>query len=124
MNCPKCNSSNGATAQFCTNCGTTLQPPHDKRHTSPKTTDLFIMIFLSYFVGSEIIRQLIMLVFNNNWHEGTTKYIIIGLNLISGLSILLLGFSIQRKNMKIFGLIIASIWAIYIFYNNFTWMLK
>jgi hypothetical protein len=91
--------------------------------TNDKTSDLLVMIFLIYMFVSEIawftIQKLV-----DNWYEGTTKYIIIGINLIAGVAFILLGISIKNKTSKIFGIILASIYAIYIIYSNIDWLVR
>lgn len=88
-----------------------------------KKADLIIMIFLIYTFVSVIARftieQLVA-----NWYEGSTKYILIGINLISGILVILLGLSIRNKTSKIFGIILASLYAIFIIYSNYDWMIK
>jgi len=122
MNCPKCQTQNEESAQFCRNCGTNMHYFPEAK-TNDKTSDLLVMIFLIYMFVSEIawftIQKLV-----DNWYEGTTKYIIIGINLIAGVAFILLGISIKNKTSKIFGIILASIYAIYIIYSNIDWLVR
>lgn len=122
MNCPKCQTQNEESAQFCRNCGTNMHYFPEATNNS-KTADLLIMIFLIYMFVSEIARFTIQKLVDN-WYEGTTKYIIIGINLIAGISVILLGISIKDKTSKIFGIILASIYAIYIIYLNIDWLVR
>lgn len=122
MNCPKCQTQNEENAQFCKNCGTNMHYFQEPT-TNSKTADLLILIFLIYMFVSEIasftIQKLV-----DNWYEGSTKYVIIGINLIAGISVILLGLSIRNKTSKIFGIILASLCAIYIIYSNIDWLLR
>jgi hypothetical protein len=122
MNCPKCQTQNEENAQFCRNCGTNMHYFPEATDSS-KTADLLIMIFLIYMFVSEIARFAIQELVDN-WYEGTSKNIIIGINLIAGISVILLGLSIKNKTSKIFGIILASIYAIYIIYSNISWLVR
>ena len=121
MNCPKCQTQNEESAQFCRNCGTNMHYFPEAK-TNDKTSDLLVMIFLIYMFVSEIARFTIQkLVYS---YDGTTQYIIFGINLIAGVSVILLGISIKNKTSKIFGIILASIYAIYIIYSNIDWLVR
>jgi hypothetical protein len=122
MNCPKCQTQNEENAQFCRNCGTNIHFFQEPSNNS-KTADLLILIFLFYmFVSS--LTAFALEKFVDNWYVGTTKYIQIGMNLIWGFSFVLLGIAIKNKIGKIFGIILASIYTIYVVYSNIDWMLK
>lgn len=122
MNCPKCQTQNEESAQFCRNCGTNLHYLPEATNNN-KTADLLIMIFLIYMFVSSLtgfaIQKLV-----DNWYEGTAKYIQIGMNLIWAFSPILLGIAIKNKTGKILGIILASIYTIYIVYSNIDWMLR
>ena len=111
MNCPRCQTQNEENAQFCRNCGTNMHYFQEPT-TNSKPADLLIMVFLIYMFVSEIARFAIQRLVDN-WYEGTTKYIIIGINLIAGISVILLGISLRNKTSKIFGIILASLYAIH-----------
>lgn len=89
--------------------------------TNSKKADLSIMLFLIYMFVSEIARFTIQQLIDN-WHEGSTKYITIGINLIAAILVILLGLSIRNKTSKIFGIILASLIAIFIIYSNYDWL--
>jgi len=122
MNCPKCQTQNEEIAQFCRNCGTNIHYFLELQ-TTDKTSDLLVLTFLVImFVGSigrYAIQQLV-----DSWYEVPTKYIIGGLNLIVGISVILLVISLSNKTIKIFGLILASIYSVFILYTNIVWLLK
>ncbi len=122
MNCSKCNTQNEGNAQFCINCGANLHHFPEATNNSKKS-DLLILIFLIYMLVSELARLLIQQ-FVDDWYGGSAKYIIIGINLIAGFSVILLGLSIKNKTSKIFGIILASIQAIYIIYSNIDWLFR
>lgn len=121
MNCPKCKTQNAENAQFCKNCGINMHYFQEPT-TNNKTADLLILIFLIYKFVSEIARLTIQKLVEN-WYEGSTKYVIIGINLIGGISYILLGISIRNKTSKIFGIILASLYAIDIIFHNIIWLL-
>lgn len=87
--------------------------------TNSKKADLSIMIFLIYMFVSEVARFTIQQLIDN-WYEGSTKYITIGINLFAAILVILLGLSIRNKTSKIFGIILASLISIYIIFSNIT----
>jgi len=122
MNCLRCNTPNEEGAKFCRNCGINLyisQVPQ----TNTKTVDALILFFLIYLFISSFTGFAIQKLFDN-WYEGTLKYIQIGMNLIYAFTPILLGIAIKNKAGRIFGIILASIFAIYIVYLNVNWMLN
>jgi uncharacterized membrane protein len=122
MNCPKCQTQNEENAQFCRNCGIKLyisQVPQ----ANTKTVDTLILIFLIYLFISSFTGFAIQKLFDN-WYEGTLKNIQIGMNLIYAFTPILLVIAIKNKAGRIFGIILASIFAIYIVYLNVNWMLN
>lgn len=120
MNCPKCQTQNEEGAQFCINCGTKMQYLPESANDR-RTADLLIMIFLIYAAVSLTARQIILNLVDN-WHEGYTQYIIAGIAIISGVSFIFLSIAIDNKTKKIFGIILASIYAIIIIYSNIRWL--
>lgn len=121
MNCSKCQTQNEESAQFCRNCGTNLRLNQDLI-ASNKTADLLILIFLIYlFVSSFTGFALQKLV--DNWYTGIAKHIQIGMNLIYAFTPILLGIAIKNKAGKILGIILASMFAIYLVYSNIIWIL-
>ncbi|WP_420574722.1 zinc ribbon domain-containing protein [Kordia sp.] len=120
MNCPNCRTEITGIQQFCMNCGTSLFPT--KESNSSKTSDTFIMIFLSFLFFSELIRFALQKIIPN-WYESPTKLLFIGLNLISGISVILLALAIKEKNKKTIAIILAALHALYIIYSNVDWFL-
>ncbi len=122
MNCPKCQTGNEENAQFCRNCGTNLYISQ-MLQTDTKLADTLILIFLIYLFVSSLTGFALQKVVDN-WYEGTTKYIQIGMNLVYAFTPVLLGIAIKNKTGKIIGIILASIFAFYIIYSNINWMLN
>lgn len=91
----------------------------EKANTS-KTSDTFILIFLIYLVGSETARFALQRIFDN-WYEPPVKYVLILMNIIAGLTVILLGISIKNESNKALGIALAIIYALYILYSNIEW---
>ena len=122
MNCHRCLTQNDENARFCKNCGTDMHH-FQETTTNSKTPDLLILLFLIIMFVCDIARFAIQTLVTN-WYEGTSKYIIIGLNLIGGIAVILAGISIRNKTSKIFGIIIASLYILYIIYANISWLIR
>ncbi len=122
MNCPKCNNQSDVSALFCRNCGTSLNvvQPNTK---IDKKSDLFIMIFISYMVFSEIVRFIVQTM-NYSWFESPVKFFIIFLNVIGAFSTVLVALSIRDRTLKITGVIIVSIHMLYILGSNVHWIIR
>ena len=120
MNCPNCQTKNKKTTKFCRNCGMNL-PQYQKPIASNKTADSLILIFLICLAVSEIAYEVMGRV--SVWESNKLRYIYLGIHLITAISTILLGISIRNKTGKIFGIIIASLYAISIAYSNFGYYL-
>jgi len=120
--CKSCQTQNNTNAQTCVNCGETLYNFAQAEENS-KTSDTFILIFIIYGFCSVSIGFL-MQKFVPNWYEGIGKYIQIGMNLLWSFSLIILSLAIRNKNSKIIGIVLTSIWAIYIIYSNIEWLLR
>lgn len=124
MNCKKCQTPNEENAQFCKNCGTNLHFCPEINNNNSKKADILILIFLIATVVIGINQFAITKFVDHWWEEGLYKYCYAGLSIIRAFLYVLLGLAIKNKVAKIIGIILASLWATYLIYDNIFWLLR
>jgi hypothetical protein len=122
MYCPKCQSQNEETAQFCRNCGSNLrysQEVSNNNDTSSLLLLVFILITLILNIANFAIEKLV-----DNWYEGATRYVHGSLWLLGNISYILPALAIKNKTLKIIGIILVSMLIIYWGYSNIEFMVR
>lgn len=124
MKCTNCNTENNESAKFCKNCGENLNTTLSVETTDSKLSDKLLFtnlcIAIFTFVCSIAIEKLV-----DNWYEDpTSKYIRGSLWVISNLSMILIPLSIKNNTLKIIGLILTAIMALYWIYGNIEFMMN
>jgi len=121
MNCLRCNTLNEEGAKFCKNCGMDMTYTPSKENSNSKSSDTFLLIFISLAFISAIaqfaIEKLVA-----NWYESPTKYYRSALWILQNLSFILIPLTIRNKSLKIIGLIITLIMVCYWVYSNIQYM--
>ena len=137
INCSDCGALVSERAPFCPKCGAPLSPtvppqetPMAKSQVQPVTpqpvapytvapkkesdiSSVLLLIFLVLEVFAHIVMILITTL-DGAWYYGGIKwYMYWATCILSGLIIFLPACAIKDKTLKIIGLIIASIWAIW-----------
>ncbi|MBL7830710.1 MAG: zinc ribbon domain-containing protein [Saprospiraceae bacterium] len=121
MNCLRCNTPNEEGAKFCKNCGMDMTYTPSNESTNSKSSDTFLIIFISVAFISAIAQFAIQKLVDN-WYESPTKYIQASLWLLQNLSFILIPLAIRNKTLKIVGFIITAIMVIYWVYTNVEFM--
>ena len=121
MNCLRCNTPNEERAKFCKNCGMDMTYTPSNEGTNSKSSDMFLIIFISVSFISAIAQFAIQNLVDN-WYESPTKYIQASLWLLQNLSFILIPLAIRNKTLKIVGFIITAIMVIYWVYTNVKFM--
>lgn len=123
MNCLRCNTPNEEGAKFCKNCGMDMTYTPSNEDTDSKSSDKLLIIYLciTFFilVSAIAIEKLV-----DDWYQGSAKYIRGSLWVLSSLSMILIPLSIKNKSLKIIGLILTIIIAIYSTYSNVVFMIN
>lgn len=121
MNCLRCNTPNEEGAKFCKNCGMDLTYTPSQENQNSKSSDTFLIIFISIaFVSA--IAQFAIEKLVENWYESPTKYYRSALWILQNLSFILIPLAIKNKSIKIIGLIITLIMVVYWVYSNIKFM--
>lgn len=123
MNCLRCNTPNEENAKFCKNCGMDMTYTPSNESTNSKSSDTFLIIFISIAFISAIAQFAIQKLVDN-WYESPTKYIQASLWLLQNLSFILIPLAIRNKTLKIVGFIITAIMVIYWVYTNVEFMTR
>ena len=121
MYCPRCQNQTEDGAQFCRNCGISLQfVPENKQDNNVSSIMLLAYILILFF--ATIIQFIIEKTFTS-LYETPWKYIMGILWIISSISFILPALAIKNMYLKIAGIVIASIWIIYHVTQNIEWMM-
>lgn len=123
MNCLRCNTPNEEGAKFCKNCGMdmTYTPSNENPNSTSSDTLLITYLCIAFFtfISAFAIDKLV-----DNPYEGSMKYIRGSLWILSNLSMILIPLSIKNKTLKIIGLILTIIVAIYWTYGHVEFMIN
>lgn len=123
MNCLRCNTENEEGAKFCKNCGMDMTYTPSNENTNSKSSDTFLIIFITInFISAIACIAIAKLV--DNWYESPTKYIKASFWLLQNLSFILIPLSIKNKTLKIIGLIITAIIVVYWVNSNVEFMIR
>jgi hypothetical protein len=123
MYCQKCQTQNEESAQFCRNCGANLRYTQQevKTENDVSSTLLFVYILIAFFGA---IVNFTITKFAGSYWEGSWRYVMGAIWLISNISLILPALAIKNKSLKIIGIIFAAIVIIFHAYGNIEFMLR
>ena len=145
INCPDCGATVSERAPFCPKCGAPLSPTVPPQETpmakpqvqpvtpytaapkkeSSNTASTLLLIYLVLKVFIVVVSYLISWLSNNYiWPAELTWYMFGVTDILGGLTIFLPACAIKDKTLKIIGLIIASILAIWWTLNGILHMTR
>jgi len=120
MICPKCHHENENGSMFCRYCGASMNPvPENESNTS--SIIIFVWIIA---VGVLSIITTLYTKFVDNWYEGSSKMVYIGIQIIHNIVMILPAFAIKNKTLKIVGIILMAGLIIWWVFNNISWALE
>jgi hypothetical protein len=85
--------------------------------------DVLIVVYILLMFFNLILNFLGPKIFDD-WYYGTTKYVQGFFWILSNMSLILVGVAIKNIYIKIFGILMALIIALYNSYSNLEWMLQ
>lgn len=120
MICPKCHHENENGSMFCRYCGASMNPvPENESNTS--SIIIFVWIIA---VGVLSIITTLYTKFVDNWYEGSSRMVYIGIKIIHNIVMILPAFAIKNKTLKIVGIILMAGLIIWWVFNNISWALE
>lgn len=120
MICPKCHHENENGSMFCRYCGASMNPvPENESNTS--SIIIFVWIIA---VGVLSIITTLYTKFVDNWYEGSSRMVYIGIQIIHNIVMILPVFAIKNKTLKIVGIILMAGLIIWWVFNNISWALE
>lgn len=120
MICPKCHHENENGSMFCRYCGASMNPvPENESNTS--SIIIFVWIIA---VGMLSIITTLYTKFVDNWYEGSSRMVYIGIQIIHNIVMILPAFAIKNKTLKIVGIILMAGLIIWWVFNNISWALE
>jgi hypothetical protein len=123
MNCLRCNTENEEGVKFCKNCGMdmTYTPSNENSNStlSDKLLITYLCIAFFVFISTFAIDKLV-----DNPYEVPINYVRGSLRILGILSMILIPLSIKNKSLKIIGLILTIIMAIYWTYGTVEFMIS
>ena len=120
MICPKCHHENENGSMFCRYCGASMNPvPENESNTS--SIIIFVWIIA---VGVLSIITTLYTKFVDNWYEGSSRMVYIGIQIIHNIVMILPAFAIKNKTLKIVGIILMAGLIIWWVFDNISWALE
>lgn len=119
--CPSCSASNDPNAGMCNICGEAL-PVWSPSTISTIRSDTFLLIFVTYSVVETLATFLIQTLVPD-WYEGFLRVIFGGLNILWGGALLLVGLAIRNERYRVVGIVLTSIWGLYVIISNISFMM-
>ena len=120
MYCQKCHTQLTEleeSAQFCRNCGANLRCVQEISKPESNVSSVLLLVFIVIALVISIINvSITKLVYN--WYFTEMRYVVTGLWIINGISLILPALAIRNKPMKIIGIVIASILIMWNIYSN------
>ena len=117
MNCLRCNTENEEGVKFCKNCGMDMTYTPSNENSNSTSSDKLLITYLCIaffvFISTFAIDKLV-----DNPYEVPINYVRGSLRILGILSMILIPLSIKNKSLKIIGLILTIIMAIYWTYGN------
>jgi uncharacterized membrane protein YhaH (DUF805 family) len=83
-------------------------------------TDTIIILFLSISAFDLLVGYAIQTLVDN-WYNSNYKYVHILLNLVYGVTVIILAVAIKKEKLRVAGIIIAALWFLRIAYMNLDW---
>jgi len=122
MYCQKCQTQNEESAQFCRNCGANLRYTQSETKTGNDVSSTLLLVYILIAFFGAIVSFVITKFIGSYW-EGSWRYVMGIIWLISNISLILPALAIKNKSLKIIGIIFAAIVIIYHAYGNIEFML-
>ena len=120
MICPKCNRENEDGAMFCRYCGSSMNPvPENESNIS----SILILVWI-IAVGLLSITTSLYIKFVDNWSEGSSKMVYIGIQIIHNISMILPAFAIKNRTLRTICIILMSCLILWWRYRNISWALS
>jgi hypothetical protein len=123
MYCPKCQSQNEESAQFCRTCGANLRYPQVENQSNDVSSTLLLVYILIAFFAT-VIQLVIQRALSISCWESPWKYVMGLIWIISNISFILPALAIKNKSLKIIGIIFAAILVIYHAYGNIEFLMR
>jgi hypothetical protein len=123
MNCLRCNTENEEGVKFCKNCGMDMTYTPSNENSNSTSSDKLLITYLCIaffvFISTFAIDKLV-----DNPYEVPINYVRGSLQILGILSMILIPLSIKNKSLKIRGLILTIIMAIYWTYGTVEFMIS
>ena len=117
MNCPKCNRENEEGAIFCRHCGSSMNPVSEKES---KTSSVLILVWI-VLVGIFSIASTLYTKFVDDWYEGGSMMVYIGISMIHNVIMIIPAFAIKDKTLRIIGVILMACLVLWWLSQNIMW---
>jgi uncharacterized membrane protein YhaH (DUF805 family) len=120
--CSTCNTLNDPKAEVCVYCLNSLNPS-GKSIANTTMIDNLLMIIISFFAFRAVVSFLIEN-FVENWFLSPMKYVYITLNMVFGVTPVVMAFFISNSRLRIAAIILATLGSLHIIVSNIKWLLQ
>jgi hypothetical protein len=87
------------------------------QNTGSTTSDILIFIVIAYMLLDALLMYLLN-TFYPRWYDSKVRYAYFALNVIWAAGPVILGIAVRNKILKIIGIIMGGLYAIYIIASN------
>ncbi len=91
-----------------------------ERSYGTTTSDILILIVIAYMLFHALVIFLINIISGGWWNHSIMRYIYTAFGIIAAAGPLVLGFAIRNRTLKIIGIIIGALYAIYAVLTSIT----
>jgi hypothetical protein len=92
-------------------------PPYAGQNGDSTVSDMLILIVIAYMLFYSLVTFLLNKLYPE-WYNSATRYVYFSLNIIWAAGPVILGIAIRNKILKIIGIIMGGLYAIYIITSN------
>jgi hypothetical protein len=92
-------------------------PPYSGQNGGCPVSDILIFIVIAYMLFYSIVTFLLSKLYPE-WYDSIARYLYFALNIIWAAGPVILGIALRNKILKIIGIIMGGLYAVYIIANN------
>jgi len=121
MICPNCKKENEEDASFCRHCGASMNVSA-KKEKEIDSSSILIFLWIAITIVTYLVNLFIVVAYDN-WDEGVSLLIYVCMQILSNIAMILPVLAIKNKSMRITGIVIMSLFVLWMIRRNINWLL-
>jgi|GEM_PF-4484956 len=121
MICPNCKKENEEGASFCRHCGASMNVSA-KKEKETDSSSILILLWIAITIVTYLVNLFIVVAYDN-WDEGVSLLIYVCMQILSNIAMILPVLAIKNKSMRITGIVIMSLFVLWMIKRNINWLL-